>query len=359
MEFNEYRIDVNALRNNVRKIRANLDSNTKFCAMVKADAYGHCVRVIAPNIEDIVDFFGVANIDEARQLVRLRIKTPILIVGVLDFGSILWCTQNNVRISITSFSDAEKASKLVKKPLKVHIKINTGMNRFGFSDELDLKRAIDVLRKNPNITIEGAFTHFATKTDDRFFIVFQFEKFLKLSYENGLGGLILHCNNSFATVHMHKFQLCMCRIGFLMYGTEPTRLGLEPVLSIKSHLIEINHIKKGDSVGYGRTFFAKHDMRIGVVPLGYADGFDRRLSNRGFVLVSGKRARVVGRICMDVFMIDLSGIDDAKIGDEVCILGRQGNRHIRVDDYARLLDTSEYDILLKFRYRRMKVRVVK
>lgn len=359
MGFNEYILDVNALRRNVQKIRRNLDLHTKLCAMVKADAYGHGVHVIAPNIDDLVDYFGVANVDEAKQIVRLGIITPILIVGVLDFGSILWCARNNVRITITNMSDAEKASKLAKLPIFVHIKINTGMNRFGFSDEVELARAIALLKKNPNITIEGAFTHFATKTDDRFFIVTQFQKFLKFARGSGLGGLMLHCNNSFATVYMKKFQLNMCRIGFLMYGAEPTKLNLESVLSIKSRIIEINHIKKGESVGYARTFVAKKDTKIGIIPLGYADGFDRRLSNEGFVLVRGKRVPVVGRICMDVFMIDLSGVSDAELGDEVCILGRQGNRRIRVSDYAKWLGTSEYDILLKFRYKRMKVKVVK
>ena len=357
MCFNFFEIDTKALIENVKKIKLNLKDGCKLCAMVKADAYGHGVKNIAPYIDCFVDFFGVANTKEAMELRNLNVNAPIIVVGELSFEDILWCAMENVRLSIGSVDDAIKVSNGVNLPLKVHIKINSGMNRFGFDDERELKKAITILKKNKNITIEGVFTHYSTKEEDKKFIIYQTEVFYNLIKNINLKDVIIHTSSSYASLNMPSLNFDMCRIGFYLYGGEKTILNLSPVLSIKSQVVKIIYIKKGESVGYSRTFVAKRDSIIGVVPLGYADGFDRRLSNNGFVLINGKKAPIIGRICMDVFFVDLTNIDNVKLSTEVVIIGKSGKKQITFADYAKRLSTSEYEIMLKFRYKRMNVKI--
>lgn len=358
MGFNHYIIDTKALVGNVKKIKSFLSDKTKLCAMVKADAYGHGVQNIVPYIDNFVDYFGVANVNEAKELRNCNVKSPILVVGELSFDEILWCCLNNVRLSVGSLDDACKVAEKASLPLKIHIKINTGMNRYGFNDKNEFKKAIKIISANQNIEIEGVFTHFSTKSEDREFILYQIENFYNYLKFLNLKNIIIHTSSSYAALNMPDLQFDMCRVGYYLYGAEKTILDLKPVLSIKSTLVKISNIKKGDSVGYSRTFIAKKDSVIGVVPLGYADGFDRRLSNNGYVLIDGYKAKIIGRICMDVFFVDLTGMPDVKLGDEVVIIGQSKGKRITYHEYAKWLDTSEYEIMLKFRYKRMEVEII-
>lgn len=347
--FNSYELNIDNLRYNVAKIRGFV-GKTKICAMVKADAYGHGAVAIAKGIEDVVDFFGVASVFEAKELREAGVKNKILIVGRIPPGCFQWCAEHDVSVTVSSVKEMRCVCDMVHKPLCVHVKVNTGMNRFGINSIKELKEIQKLFSTHPNMVFEGMFTHFATKAEDVGFLNTQhalFDKYIKLVDKN----VIIHCSSTYATSQHGLFKHDMVRCGFAIYGWGE---GFKPVLSIKSKVISIHDVKKGDTVGYDRTFVFNNKGRVGVVPIGYADGFDRRLSNNFKVLVNGQYVDVIGRICMDVFIVDLTAAKNVKEGDVVTILGTDGEKGISVYDYAKALDTSPYEILLKFRPHRMK-----
>lgn len=347
--FNSYELSIENLRYNVDKIRSFV-GDSKICAMVKADGYGHGATVITKAIEDKVDFFGVASVFEAQELRDAGIKNKILIVGKIPLSCFEWCAENDVSVTVSSVKEMRQVCDLIHRRLSVHVKVNTGMNRFGINSVEELKKIKKLFSAHPNIIFEGMFTHFATKAEDVVFLDAQhvlFDKYIKLVDKN----VIIHCASTYATSQHGLFKHDMVRCGFAIYGWGE---GFKPVLSIKSKIISIHDVKRGDSVGYDRTFVFNDKGKVGVVPIGYADGFDRRLSNNFKVLINGCYVDVIGRICMDVFMVDLSTVKNVQEGDVVTVLGSDGKNGISVYDYAEALDTSPYEILLKFRPHRMK-----
>ncbi|MBE5758122.1 MAG: alanine racemase [Clostridiales bacterium] len=346
--FNEYIIDSKVLRNNVANIKKSLKSNVKFCAVVKANAYGLGIRGINDIIGSEVDYFAVACLNEAIELRLFNKKAEILVLGVVDCAEFDFCIKNNINISIGCFSQLKN---IKDANLKFHLQVNTGLNRYGFKSITEFNRAINYINKN-NLNLKGVYSHLATKSKDVQYMnkqLIRFNQFKKLVKNKDV---IFHIANSYATVYDKKFQLDMVRNGFLMYGDMKNTIGNKCVLTIKSKIINLFDVKKGETVGYDRNFKATKKITVGVVSLGYADGFDRRLSNNFSVLVNGYKCKVIGNVCMDVFMIDLSEAS-AKIGDEVVILGCQKNKKITLNDYALALNTSPYEILLKFNYKRM------
>ena len=353
--FNKFYIDTDALKFNVSKIKSVLGVGVKFCGVVKANAYGHSVQIVASKLKDLCDFFAVACLNEALEIRNNDIKNSILILGLLSKSEIIDCFNNEFSINISSLAQLTEYTYILNelenrggKKLKIHIKINTGLNRLGVSDLSEFKEILNFISKNDVLELEGVFTHFATKSNDHKFLLEQykeFEKYIKLVSDRCI---IIHCNNSYATLNFKEFSNSMVRCGFAIYGWAD---GFKPVLSIKTSIVQINNITNG-SVGYDRTFFARN-RKIAVIPIGYADGFDRRLSNNFKVLVNDKYASVVGYICMDMAMIDVTDIDDVKVGSVVTILGPDKNNSISVYDYAMALNTSPYEVLLKFRSCRM------
>ena len=339
---------------NIENYRKVIGENVKFCAVVKADAYGVGYRNICKTLYNYVDFFAVALVSEAKKLREYDKNSKILVLGMVSPKDFQWCAENNVSIILASnFQLKELLSISLNKPINIHIKINTGMNRLGFNTISQVKKVESEVVKNPNINIEGMLTHFATKFSDEDFIKqqkFKFDKFIK----NMDKPIIFHCSNSYVSSNLPQFNLDMVRVGFGMYGMiENSKIKTKPVVKITSQIVFIRNIKRGESVGYDRTFIAGRSTRVAVVSIGYADGLDRRLSNKFSLLVNGKFCRIIGNICMDVCMIDVTDVKNVGVGTEVVIVGGSGINSLNLSDYAKVLGTSVYDVLLKFDYKRM------
>ena len=351
--FSNYIVDIKNLKNNISKFKRLLKDDVKLCAVVKADSYGVGVNTVCDAVADYVDYFAVSNVIEAKQIREINIKTNILILGAVPLEEIEYCCDNNIDISVFSIDYLKAIASIINnKQLRIHLKINTGLNRYGIKRKNDLKKALDIMANYSNIKLIGVFTHFATKGNDLEFIKIQksiFDDFCQLLPN----GIIKHCANSFASLYSSAFQMNMIRVGANMYGDiREEKISLKNVVSIKSQIVAINTVKKGQSVGYDRTYLAHNNCKIAVVPLGYADGIPRKASNKMYVLVGGKKAKIVGYVCMDAFMIDITNIN-AFVGTEVVILGKSENEEIRLSDWAKVLGTSSYEILLNFRYKRM------
>lgn len=343
--LNDYIVNVNKLRENTLTIKNIISKNTKFCAVVKANAYGVGMQTVCKTIADLVDFFAVANLKEALAIREFDKHTKILILGVVNKDEYLECAKNNISISISSLTHLENTIDLTE-PINIHLQVNTGLNRFGFSSLNSFKKALKIIYNNPFLNLEGLYSHFATKDNDKLFIKKQFYKFSlfkRLVSKN----VICHIANSYATKLSNHYHLNMVRNGFGMYVQEG-----KSIITIKSRIINILSVKKGDTIGYDRSFTANRKMKIAVVSIGYADGLDRHLSNNFSFLINGTRCHVVGKVCMDVCMVDVSNVD-VSLFDEVVILGKQKKEEITLQDYAKVLNTSPYEILLKFNHFRM------
>lgn len=357
MGFNKFIVDTDALKYNVSKIKNLIGNNVKLCGIVKAEAYGHGGVLIANAIKDRCDYFAVACLKEAMELRDRKIENNILILGIVPINELKYCIFNDISITLSSLTQLNDIVCKVKKLnlndddyLKVHIKINTGLNRLGFNKLSDFKKALKIISSNSNIKIEGVFTHFATKGNDVDFICEQYNEFKKYFSLIRDERIIIHCNNSYATTKFPEYYNSMVRCGFVLYGGLD---GYKPVLSITSEIVNLNYVSEG-TIGYDRTCRVK-DRLIAVVPIGYADGFDRRLSNKFRVLVNGEYARVVGNICMDMCLIDVTDIPNVDVGSVVTILGANGDKTLSIYDYANALGTSPYEVLLKFDSKRMDI----
>lgn len=357
--FNDHIINKCNLKSNYNQIKNYVGNKVKVCAMVKADAYGHGIKDVCKALSN-ADFFGVASAMEAKNIRKFNKRTPILIVGVVNPESIVWCSKNNVSVTITSLEELKKFSLILGyNKLKCHLKINTGLNRIGFDNVNQFRKALKFIKHNSNICLEGVFTHFATKLSDVEFIVRQHQRFMQ--FVNFVDdSVIVHCCNSFATLMLKDYHHSMVRCGFNLYGWQlDYKMHLKPVLSILSRVVFIHNIKAGETVGYDRTFTATKNTKIAVLPIGYADGFDRRLSNKGYVIINGKKAYVVGNICMDVCLVDVTKIKDVRVGSIATLIGRNGGAELTPYHYANWLGTSPYEILLKFKHERMNKIVLK
>lgn len=354
-KFNNFVINQSHLVNNVKNIKSYVGNNVLVCAMVKANAYGHGIKGICSTIKNYVDYFGVATLCEAKEIRSFDKTTPILIVGLTSIKYINWCAKNNVSVTINTLEEIEEINKtLTSKNLKIHFKVNTGLNRIGFNSKKVFIKAFNLANKNPKIICQGIFTHFATKEKDIPFIekqMAQFKEYVSLVKNQKL---IIHCCNSFASLNLKECHFNMVRCGFAIYGWQKSsNVVLKPILKVSAKLLAVHAVKKGETVGYDREYTAQNNIKVGVVSLGYADGFDRRNSNNAKVLVNGKFVSVIGNVCMDVFMVNLNGVKNAKVGDDVIIIGESGNKKITPQMYAAKLNTNPYEILLKLNYKRM------
>lgn len=351
-------ISESALIHNFEQIKKNADG-AAVCAVVKADAYGHSAAIVAPVLEkNGADFFAVSNIEEALSLRIGGIKKPILILGYTPANYVETLAENDISQCVYSPEYARLLSdyaNMADVKIKVHLKIDTGMSRIGFDFREDGAGDIDGLIKTAKMSefdIEGVFTHFAVADseakENTDFTQKQFKRFnsaVEKLKEAGVSPRLIHCDNSAAICRL-KYQGDMVRPGIILYGLSPdrdfnTQLDLIPVMTLKSVVSFVKTVKTGTQISYGRTFTAKSNMKIATVSAGYADGYPRKLSNKGEVIVCGKRAKVVGRVCMDQIMIDVTGIEDVKIGDEVTLFGKD----LSVDSIARICDTINYEII--------------
>lgn len=355
---NNYIVNTTNIIKNVRTISKVVGGKVKICAIVKADAYGMGMTSVVQALKGEVEYFGVASVVEAMALRVVDKVTPVLILGEVNLNLIDWCAENSVRVTISNLEELDYIeSHLNDKVLRIHLAVNTGLNRIGFKSIVAFKRAIEKIKKSNVMTLDGCFTHFATKANDEDFIENQhkkFENFIKLMPND----TIIHDANSYTTLNYKSFYHNMVRPGFAIYGYHKCDYKLLPALTITSEIIHITNVRLGESVGYDRTFVATHNMRVAVVPIGYADGLDRRLSNNFYLLVNGHKANIVGNICMDVVLIDVTYIPYVYVGSKVTILGSDGAEVLTPFDYAKALSTSPYEVLLKFNHKRMNYKVL-
>ena len=349
------KIDLNKLEHNFNCVRNKLPSNIKILGVIKANAYGHGAVEIGKFLDGKCDFFGVACIEEAVELKKAEIKTPILILGRVFPFDIETAVKYDGRIPIFSYDDAVALSnEAVKqgKNMPFHLCIGTGMSRIGFQvneESADICKSITEL---PNIFAEGLFSHFATADEkDLSKAVEQrnkYKNFCKMLSDRGIEIPIKHLNNSAGIMNFDEY-FDMCRMGIITYGLYPSDevdkdiLDLEPIMSWHSKISHIKELEPNREISYGGTFKTDRVTKVATVPVGYADGFPRCLSNKGKVIINGKYAKILGRVCMDQFMVDVSDIE-CNINDEVVLFGTQKNAHISLEELANSAYSFNYEL---------------
>lgn len=354
-------INIDNLEHNFKSLRKLLDSQVKLMQVVKQNAYGHGLIEIAKAAERFgVDFFGVHSKDEALNLIENQISLPILILSnVIEDNNSHYLIKNKVRFSIRdefllAMLDAE-AKKLGTKAY-VHIKVDTGMNRLGINDEVAVDFIINALEKYENIYIEGIFSHFSSADSDQEYTLFQLQKFEKIIHEIEARGIdipIKHIANSSAIFSYQSSQLNMVRSGIALYGICPVAgkdNDLKPVLSLKSRIIHIKGIPSESFVSYSKTYKTERNTTLAIVDLGYGHGLPWNLSNNFQVIIKGKRRNVVGRVCMDHILVDVTEDGDVDVGDIVTVIGTDGDETITVYEIAKRANTIPYEILTRLQH---------
>lgn len=350
-------INLDAIADNIIEIRKKIEPQTKLLAVVKADAYGHgAVEVSKVCLYNGADWLGVATCDEAVELRNAGIQVPVLILSKTVEAQLEQVVANNITQTVYSYKMAEQLSNAAKKMNKraqVHIKIDTGMSRIGFLPTEESLDIIDRIFELDNIDVTGVFTHFSTADEEsKEFTAVQYKRFRFMTdsiEKRGHKGLIRHCANSAAIIDMPEYQLDMVRSGIITYGMFPSdyvskSIALKPAMSIKSQIIHIKTLEENVGIGYGRTYFTKKATKIATVPIGYADGYSRLLSNKARVIVNGQYANVIGNVCMDQLMIDVTDID-CSIGDDVVLMGKSKNAEVSAEELASIEGTINYEIV--------------
>jgi len=360
-------INKKALQNNIRQFQELIGKHVQLMAVVKANAYGHgLVEVAKIVVKSGVPWLGVDSIDEAIELRKTGMKTPILILGytlIFRLKDVIKYDLRQVVYNRETVEELRRQAMRGKKKIKVHLKVETGTSRQGLEKEELLKFA-KFIKKYPQIEIEGIYTHFANieDTTDHGYAKMQLKKFkqaVELLEKNGIKIPIKHTACSAATILFPETYFDMVRLGISMYGLWPSKetfvsakeknrkLKLEPVLSWKTKIAQIKKIKAGTSISYGLTERASQDLKIAVLPIGYFDGYDRKLSGIANVLIKGKRCKLLGRVCMNMMMVDVSHIKNIKLEDEVVILGKQGSEMISAEELAQKIGTINYEVVTR------------
>jgi alanine racemase len=353
-------VDLDAIAHNAREIRRITNKKAEIMCAVKADAYGHGVLEVSRTLlNNGVTRLAVSMLDEAIQLRNNGISVPILILSYTDPIRAEEIILNDVTQTVFSHDLAialSNAAVKLKKNIKIHIKIDTGMTRVGFSAGYNAIKNVMEISKLPGIIIEGLFTHFASADEtDKSYTFMQFERFMNICSELNRIGLFIpikHVANSAAIIEFPEMHLDMVRPGIIAYGLYPsddvdkTKIDLKPAMTLKANVILVKDVEIDTCISYGRIFTTKNDSKIATIPIGYADGFTRLLSNNARVLINGEFAPIVGRICMDQCMADVTANKiEVQVGDEVVIFGSQAGKQIRIEDLAAALGTINYEII--------------
>ncbi len=353
-------VNLDAIRHNIKQLMGIISPGTKFMAVVKANAYGHGAgRVAGAALEEGAAYLGVARVTEGEKLRLSGIDAPILVLGYTPPSEYPALLKYNLSQTVYDLEDARELSTAAVKSGKkivVHVKVDTGMSRLGFqAGEQASIRDILSLTSLPNLEIEGIFTHFATAdSQNKDYTIMQWQKFnmvLDALKQEGLEFRYRHVANSAALIDMPETHLDMVRAGIAIYGYYPSsevrskRVNLKPAMSIKAVVAHVKRVPPGTGISYGITHITTKDSIVATISAGYADGYSRLLSNRGEVLLHGKRAPVTGRICMDQFMVDVSHIPGVKKGDIAVLMGRQGEEEVTADEIASRINTISYEVL--------------
>lgn len=349
-------IDLDALAHNFREVLTHAQGK-KILAVVKAEAYGHGAVEVSRRLLSVgADMLAVALVEEGRKLREAGIAAPIVVMGAVfpqQAEALVGLGLTPVIVDLGVAGSVSAAAKKRGVVVSAHVKIDTGMGRIGIAPE-DAPAFLAELKKLPNISVDGLMTHFAdVESSDKKFALHQMERFESLLKKLELSGTIIpvrHAANSAAVLDYPGALFTMVRPGLMLYGYNPLEASrntvhLRPVLSLLTRISFIKKVPAGVSISYGRTFTTQRESVIATLPIGYADGFNRGLSNRGSAIVRGKRVPVVGRVTMDMCMLDVTDVRDVQQGDDVVLIGEQGNERITADDIAAQLGTIPYEVL--------------
>ena len=367
-------ISKSALKQNILGFRKLIPRDTKLISVIKANAYGHGLAQVSEIVQDQTDYLAVINLEEARLSRKLEIKTPIIVLGYIleSEKDILWAISEKVEIVVNSLSHAERISKIISNSsggadcLKIHIKIDTGMGRMGIMPENSVSY-VKQISHFPYLKIKGIMSHFADVSNHKDYTQEQLKKFEDIKFQLFREKLfkdykeepIWHIAKTEAILFFPKSHLDAVRLGIGLYGILPDKKAVDTVLNLypdfelkpalcwKTQILQIKNYPKEEYVGYGCTYKTKRETRIAILPVGYYEGYDRGLSNKGEVLIRGKRCPIIGRICMNMCMADVTAIHEAKRGDEVVLIGKQGKEEITSDEIAKKLDTVNYEIVAR------------
>lgn len=355
-------INLDYIEKNILEFKKYLKKDAKLFAVVKADAYGHGAVMIAPILlASGVDFLGVSSIDEGLQLREAKITAPILVLGAVPVWSFDWAATNNISVSIFSDEHIEACKQTYQKTKikpKVHVKIDTGMNRIGVRPD----KAIDFIKKVQAcdfIELEGIFTHFATAETESYALN-QYKKFHSVVNSIDTKGLLIHCCNTAAVVCYKDFDYNMARVGIGIYGLQPdltpntTPPNIKQAISLKGRITNIHTAEPNEGVSYSHTFETTKPTKIATIPMGYADGVSRKLSNKIYGMINGKKVKQIGNITMDQMMFDISDVE-AKEGDIITLLGEDNGNFIGIDEWANIIGTIHYELTCALRVRLPRV----
>ncbi|MGA1839637.1 MAG: alanine racemase [bacterium] len=350
-------IDIAALSHNLKVIRDRIGQGRRLLAVVKANAYGHGALKVSNYLQKMgVDMLGVAYTEEGVALRKVGISLPILVMAGTLPEQIEIAIESDLILAISDMDTIRALSDMafrMKRNVKIHIKIDTGMGRLGFRFENAVEAIVSICSL-PNVTIEGIFTHLSTSEEsDHSYTHYQTSRFRQLveSVSSHFSPLpILHMGNSAAVIQHPETYFDMVRVGIMLYGLAPVpelqkKLPICPILSLKTRIIHIKNASKGSSLSYGRSYICQSDKTIAVIPIGYSDGLARCMSGRIHVLIRGVKVPVVGTICMDMALIDITGLEGIRVGDEVVLIGSHGEESITAHDWASWQGTIPYEIL--------------
>ena len=351
------KIDLDAIDHNIYEVSKRHPGRPLMYAVLKADGYGHGAVPIAKSLEDneLIYGYAVATTEEAFELKNAGMKKPVLILGYTFEHTYNRVIESDIRPTIFTREMAEgyaKCAKELGKTVKCHIKIDTGMNRIGYPVTAEAADEIAGIFTDKSLIPEGIFTHFARADEvDKSAAIRQYEAFtsmIEMLRERGVEFTVRHCSNSAASMELTDVELDALRLGIVMYGLWPSDemkrdFDLRPALSLYSHIVYIKDVAAGEAISYGGTHVTDRPSRIATIPVGYADGYARSLSDKGEVLIRGKRAPICGRVCMDQMMVDVTDIPEAALLDRVTLIGSDGDESISLEELGLISDRFNYE----------------
>ena len=354
------KIDLDAIHHNMEAMHALLKKDTKIFAVIKTDGYGHGAVPIAKEIESLDYLFGycTATVEEALILRNHGIKKPILILGYTFPEEYEDIVKNDLRPAVFTLEMAQELSDVagrLGKDVYVHIKADTGMSRIGLQVNEESAKTVAKIAAMPHMIMEGIFTHFA-RADERdktsaHHQMDAFNRMIELCKKEGVTFSYHHCSNSAGIVDMPEANMDIVRAGITLYGLWPSdevekeKVPLKPAMELISHVAHVKWLTEGKPVSYGGTYITTRPTKVATIPVGYGDGYPRSLSNKGYVLIHGQKAPIIGRVCMDQFMVDVTAIEDVEFGDKVVIFGRDGKEFLSVDKLGELSGRFNYEFV--------------
>lgn len=351
-------VNLNAISRNLEIIRQAAGDKTKIMAVVKANAYGHGMFEISRVCQQQgVDYMGVAILDEAIALQKAGIMLPVLVLGYIPPEHTAAAIQAGISITVFNMDYADMVSRAAiaaGQTAHIHVKLDTGMSRLGFPADHNTVEKILKIAESPGVDIEGIFTHFAeSDSPDSTFTLQQINQFkgtIEELEKRGLHIPLQHCSNSAAIVNYPQARFSMVRAGIILYGLYPAPLmknmdlGIQPAMTLKSRVSFVKDLHPGDTVSYGRTYTCREETRIVTVPIGYADGYNRLLSNQAHAVIKGRRVPLIGAVCMDQCMFDIGQMKDISEGEEVILFGKP-EHGVTADELAEIIGTINYEVV--------------